>query len=209
MTTVCIPILVISLKYFKLTHVVAILMIALTITTSAYYFKPQDFLGRKDDYYLNRYIPTPVASSEYLSTKEEYLRLPIYTRIRPDRNFPLVLFQDGQIKNASKINDLDTRLEVISENGGRLDYNKYFFPGWSVKVDGTTTDIEPGKPFGQISLQVPAGFHQIEITFKETPPKIFLDSISLIGFILALLLVLRIDLFNPVKSGKIRGGHQI
>lgn len=209
MTSLCIPPLVISLKYFKLSSVVAILVILLTMTTSANYFKPQDFLGRGDDYYINRYIPSPVASIEYLTIQEEYLRLPTYTKIRPDRNYPLVVFEDGQIKNLLRINDLDAYLEVISESGSRLDYNKYFFPGWNVKVDGEAAEIKAGEPFGQITIQVPPGSHQVEIVFRETPPKIFLDSISLLSFILALLLALKIDLFNRVKSGKIRGDRQI
>ena len=40
------------------------------------YFKTSEYLGRGDDYYINRYIPVPIASSEYLKTSEEYLRLP-------------------------------------------------------------------------------------------------------------------------------------
>lgn len=205
-TTFCIPILIIGLKYFKSNKWFALLIIILSLMTSAAYFRPQDFLDRKDDYYINRYIPTPLASSEYLTTQEEYLRLPKYSQKRPDKNYPLTSFNMGEIKKIAKINALDSRLQVESTNGGILNYNKYYFPGWVARLDGSTTQVMPGNPFGQIIVWVPSGVHQLDISFRETPKNLFLDLISLISFALAILLVFKINLFKLLKSGKIRDG---
>ncbi len=76
MTTFAIPLLIIVFEKFQYKLLIATGIIILTIVTSSTDFRPQDFLGRTDNYFLNRYIPTPVASKEYLETQEEYLRLP-------------------------------------------------------------------------------------------------------------------------------------
>ena len=188
-TTFTIPILVVAMEEILNRKWLSVLLIILTLATTYNYFHPQDFLGREDGYYLNKYIPTPFASSEYLKTQEEYLRLPKETEVRPDKNYPLVTAEEGEIKNVLKINDLNSKIEVDSENGFKLSYSKYLFPGWVAKIDGNNTSIYAGKPFGQIELNVPAGAHSLEIKFEETGFKKLLDAISLAGFLVSLSLV--------------------
>ena len=203
LTTLIIPILLIGLKYFKFSKILSLCLILLILFTASNYFRPQDFLGRKDDYFINRYIPTPIASTDYLTTGEEYLRLPKNTEYRPQKNYPLVSF-DGEINDIEKVNNLDANIIVSSENGGVLSYNKYLFPGWIVELDAKEVPIMVGKPFGQISMQIPPGLHTVKITFQETAFKKILDIISLISFITALGLVFKLNLLNRLKSGKIK-----
>lgn len=186
MTTFAIPFLIIVFEKFQAKLLIAAAIIILTVVTSGSDFRPQDFLGREDSYYLNKYIPTPTASKEYLETQEEYLRLPKNTQVRPDRNYPLVSIENGEVKNILKLNDLDAKLEVNSENGAMLNYNKYFFPGWVAHIDGQQSKIEVGKPFGQITVSVPAGSHTVKIAFEETNFRKLLNAISLGSFLVSL-----------------------
>lgn len=183
LTSFSMPILITTLDKinFKLLPQFIIL---LTLLTSASYFRPEDFLGRGDDYYLNRYIPTPVASEEYKLTQEEYLRLPVGTMKRPDQNYPL-FFGEGIIKDQA-VSDFHSKAEVSSENGFNLNYSKYLFPGWVVKIDGGEDSPQAGEPFGQIQVFVPKGSHQVEVFFKETNFKLILDAISLAAFLVSL-----------------------
>lgn len=185
-TTFAIPLLIVVFEKFKARLLIAATAIFFTLITTGSYFRPQDFLGREDSYYLNRYIPTPTASKEYLETQEEYLRLPKNTLRRPDRNYPLVSVENGEVKNILKLNDLDTKLEVNSENGAMLNYSKYFFPGWVAQIDGMQSRIEVGKPFGQITVSVPAGIHTVKIAFEETNFRKLLNAISLGSFLVSL-----------------------
>jgi len=186
MTTFLIPLLLVALEIFGKSRLVSILLVVLTLLTVGTNFRPQDFLGRKDDYFLNRYIPAPVVSEEYKKTQEEYLRLPKYTHIRPDKNYPRV---EGEgIKKVTELNGLDAIIEVESTRSGTLSYNKYFFPGWTVEIDGQKIALIPGFPFGQITIPVSVGSHKIEIAFKETGFKKTLDAISLLAFLVSLML---------------------
>jgi hypothetical protein len=187
LTTFVTPLFFISLDVLPKNKFMALFLVALTLTTTAYMFRPHDFLGRQDDYFLNRYIPSPVASEEYKKTQEEYLRLPKYTLIRPDKTYPRIT-DDNNIKDIILENDLDASFLVESTSSARINYNKYYFPGWLVKIDGREAQPVIGSPFGQINIDVPSGSHRVEVRFGETPLKIILDAISLIAFLVSLML---------------------
>lgn len=185
-TSFAIPILAIALEKLPSGKVILLAFIVLILVTSASFFRPQDFLGRTDEYFLNRYIPMPLASDEYKKTSEEYLRLPKNTERRPDKNYPRVQSTNGGLVSILEVNDLDAKMTVKSENGTTINYNKYFFPGWKVRVDGKEIVAFAGSPFGQISFFVPANSHMVEISFEETDFRKILNAISLASFLVSL-----------------------
>jgi len=175
LTTFATSIFVISLTNFKFGKYVGIVIILAAIILNFTDFKPHDFLGRTDAYYLDRYIPVPVASEEYLKTGEEYLRLPKATEKRPTAVSPNV--------------SLDSTFEVNTSIPKTIDYYKYDFPGWIAKVDGKEVNISAGKPYGQIEFQVPAGKHTIKVAFQETPLRAVFDLVSLLGLAAAVTII--------------------
>jgi len=177
LTTFIVPVLVIAFAKHKHLNYFALAIIIAAVALNFRYFKPHDFLGRGDDYYINRYIPVPAASEEYLKTGEEYLRLPKDTKTRPDKVSP----DQG----------LSASFNVDYEEETTLDYHKYYFPGWEVKIDGEKVDVGAGEPYGQVQFKVPKGEHLIEISFRETPLRKILDVISLFGLVTALVLIVR------------------
>lgn len=188
LTTFMVPIFIVIFEKLPFKFVPFFLVIFIVITSSSY-FRPQDFLGRKDSYYLNRYIPVPVASSEYITLQEEYLRLFKATEKRPDKNFPLLFPQNG-IKKVDKLNDLNVIFEFEASKSAVINLNKYYFPGWVAKIDGKPAAILVGKPYGQVSIFVPAGSHKAEIYFQETSFRNLLNFASLGAFLVSLIVVL-------------------
>jgi len=186
LTTFAIPILIIILEKLPFSKFIPPILIVLTLVTSGRYFRPQDFLGRKDGYFLNRYIPSPFASEEYKKTQEEYLRLPKGTQIRPDKIYSRVATDDASIKEVTSINDLNVQFKVVADQEVMINYNKYSFPGWEVKIDNQVIQTKAGLPFGQLTFQVPSDQHLVEVSFKETSFKKILDAISLVVFLVSL-----------------------
>ncbi len=176
LTTFATSILVIIFDKFKYAKQVGIALIVGVIALNFSFFKPHDFLGRTDEYYINRYIPSPIASSEYLKTGEEYLRLPKATEKRPTE--------------VSPDKKLSSTFEVNSETPKILDYYKYYFPGWEVKIDGKRVEAYAGKPYGQIEFKVPAGKHTVNIAFKESPFRMILDILSLLSLFVAITMII-------------------
>ena len=177
LTTFATSILIIVLDKFKYSKQVGIAIIVGVIALNFSFFRPHDFLGRTDEYYLNRYIPNPVASPEYLKTQEEYLRLPVGTEVRPDKLSP----NKG----------LDNSFEVDYKKEAVFDYSKYYFPGWVVKIDGKKIEAYAGKPYGQVQFKVPAGKHTVDISFKETPFRMVLDIVSLLSLVVAVKVIFK------------------
>lgn len=189
-TTFFVPILLISFKYIKTKNLFLFGLIAATVLTSWSYFRPQDFLGRKDEYYINRYIPVPVASADYRQTQEEYLRLPLGTMQRPDNNYPVIFSKDNFASNVIKINDLHFLADLYPGKQVLVNFNKYYFPGWQARLDGKEVALKAGSPFGQISVAIPSGQHKLEVYFSETTGKLLLDFASLMFILVSLALTL-------------------
>lgn len=177
LTTFATATLVLIFDKFRYGKFVGLAIIVFAILLNFTDYRPQDFLGRTDKYYLNRYIPYPVASTEYLQTQEEYLRLPLATQIRPDKVSPDV--------GLGASFDLDVKQDSV------FNYYKYNFPGWEANIDGKPVDLKAGSPYGQITFDVPKGQHKIKINFQETPFRLILDIISLIGLVFAFTIIIK------------------
>ena len=61
----------------------------------------------------------------------------------------------------------------------------FYFPGWTATLDGDPVTIEPAKPDGLMTIEVPAGRHTLTIRFGDTPPRTAAWVVS--GFALVLL----------------------
>lgn len=61
------------------------------------------------------------------------------------------------------------------------------FPGWQATIDGRPVDIELGLPEGFITIPVPAGQHNVEVRFSNTPVRTAAWLISVAGLVVMLL----------------------
>lgn len=185
LTTLVTPLGFIALERIPKTSYAGLCLALLAAAMTFTYFKPHDFLGRTDDYYLHRYVPYPTASFDYSQTKEEYLRLPKSTLVRPDRNYELVSANPPAIASVQQKNALSVIINTISPVETVVTYNKYNFPGWYATIDGNKADITDGAPFGQITVAVPSGDHSVAIAFKEPSWRKMLNIVSLLALLLA------------------------
>lgn len=76
---------------------------------------------------------------------------------------------------------------VMAQAPSRLVDYTFYFPGWTVYVDGQKTPIEfqDEKYRGVITYMVPPGEHHVLIRFEPTKVRMLGDSISLVGFVAA------------------------
>ena len=84
------------------------------------------------------------------------------------------------------------RVRVIAPSAVTLQFYTYYYPGWRATVDGQLTEIRPQGPYGLITLELPAGDHDVEIRFTNTPLRTLAAMISVLtALLLGGLLVVR------------------
>ena len=192
MITLISPLFLLTFSKFTKLKYIPFIVIFAAIFFNFNYFKTSEYLGRMDDYYINRYIPVPTASSEYLKTSEEYLRLPKETQARPEKNLARAYaINTSVVLEIEEINALDAKIKTVSDTEFILNYSKYNYPGWVVKVDGKPEKIISGLPYGQISFLVPSGEHKVEVEYKESQLRLIFDIISLVTIGVTISLILR------------------
>lgn len=190
MVTFTFSIFVIAFSKFKIFRFVPFIIIIFAIFINFKYFKTSEYLGRNDDYYINRYIPSLSVSEEYKNTSEEYLRLPKDTKVRPDKVYPRAYTDNPDvIFKIEELSPLNAIIKTDSNSDFILNYNKYNYPGFVAKIDGQKVKIFSGKPFGQISFLVPSGKHEVIVEYKEQSLRLAFDIISLVAIGVSVIII--------------------
>jgi hypothetical protein len=178
-----IPLFLLVLGSSKKASIFAIIMVFITLVLNFGYFRPQDFLDRNDQYYMNKYLVYPRVDPLYLTQSEEYLRLPVATTTRPTRIEPFFFGFDGLVSEEMSVNRLDFGARLETSKAAVLSINKYAFPGWEVYLNDRQVKYDSGNPYGQVSLNVPAGAHKIRVIYRETAFRLFFNIASAVALI--------------------------
>ncbi|OGM15522.1 hypothetical protein A2V56_00815 [Candidatus Woesebacteria bacterium RBG_19FT_COMBO_42_9] len=164
---------------------VAVLSISLTWG----YFRPSQVVYKPDDFYLTRMFAIASegeerigVSQDYINWSEDYLLLPLGVK-KADRLFTpkIVGDENATVLEIEKINQVDYRAEVEARSQAKVTFYSLYFPGWTSTLDGVSTQITQGEPFGQMEVTVAQGRHTVEFSWKETPQRLAADLVSLIS----------------------------
>jgi hypothetical protein len=92
------------------------------------------------------------------------------------------------------------RFLTSSEKPFLLRLYTFEFPGWRAYINDVSTDIEVAAPEGFITVQVPAGQHDVEVRFEDTAPRTAGWTVAAVG-LLCLLAVLSFGWRSPAGGG--------
>lgn len=76
-----------------------------------------------------------------------------------------------------------TSFDVNSSNETIMRINTIYWPGWYAMLDGKETKISYNNAKGLMEIIVPDGKHHIDVSFRETPMRLFSDIVSLVSII--------------------------
>jgi len=82
-------------------------------------------------------------------------------------------------------------LGVKSAKSTTLRFHIFYFPGWQGYVDKKKVDTYPGGELGLVTLEVPAGEHQLLLRFEGTRERKLGSALSVATFILLILALLK------------------
>lgn len=149
----------------------AILLVASVVLMNQSYFKPAKYLNVDQSYFLtgrSLYEWATSASEEYLPIwrPKKMVSAPKGLVSLSKSNYKLLKKKTGYYQ---LLVDLPKNREVI--------INVAYFPGWQVLIDGKPVGIDYQKN-GLIRFTVPAGEHEITVSFTETKLRFLANSIS-------------------------------
>jgi hypothetical protein len=76
---------------------------------------------------------------------------------------------------------IEDRYQFKTDSAFRARFFTFYFPGWRAWLDGEPVPIHITSPLGLIALDIPPGDHELVLRFGETPFRLAMDIISVLG----------------------------
>lgn len=169
-------------KFIRYIYVTVLSLII--IFTNLSYFRPESYLKNNDDLY---YTDATRIRSQMSSILPDYIpkQMPAEFSYNPVGKVlePAPGVQEEVIENKVQ----EKKVHVITTTLTQIDFDIADYPGWTVIVDGVVSDKLEGK-IGNLAVMIPAGSHQIDVQFRDSPVRAYSDEVSLVCVILFLLL---------------------
>jgi len=135
----------------------------------------------------------PQDGLEYMPLWVKEIRTPI-----PSEKLEIIKGK-GLVLNRSGAYDTHLLFSVETTSPAILCFNTFYFPGWSITVDGHLVEIFKDNPFGLMFFAInESGIHEIKIDFGSTPIRRAAGIISIMSFIILTgLLFLKLNVERP------------
>lgn len=166
----------------KLLRIILFGIVILAIFLTIPYASPSRFETRDDTYYI---------SNDATTTSSKEL-MPLWVKEYPT-NMP--------DKKVVSENPSDISREIFSSNKFSflinspkdqvVTINRIYYPGWEIKVNGSTTPISYENKKGVMMLKVPAGNVVVTGILYETPLRLISDIISILSLLCILIIYLK------------------
>lgn len=168
----------------RLANGLMVVMISGLVALNLSHARPEQFYTTKD----SDYSPQVIAGKGLaVTTAREYE--PIWVQELPPtpaRETLTILQGQGRIV-ANQLTATTREFAVEITQDARLRLNTFYFPGWTLYVDGAQRPIEYGNPQGVIEFPLEPGLHGIKIVFADTPVRVWSARLSLLALLLLLL----------------------
>jgi hypothetical protein len=168
----------------KKIFIVILFLIALWVVSSNWrYAVPQSFFDKGETFYTTNEATTTV--------KGEYM--PIWVKKVPKERFKekVEVISGAAEIPAPRFNSRKIWFDIGAKEETEVQVNTIYFPGWQVKIDGQPGKINYQNEQGVMRITVPAGNHQVEFSFGETPVRLLADLVSLASLGVVIWLIIK------------------
>lgn len=163
--------------------ILSFVLIAVTIYLNITYFKPREIYSITEEQKLSGELWD-------LQRKGALLDYLPKTALEPREGAPInPIIVTGKVEN-SEFKNLSNRwilnVEVIET--ARIEVPVYYFPKWTVYVNGKEYPFDHNNILGRISFELPVGKYEVTGYFKNTPIRSISNTISLVSLIVVIIL---------------------
>jgi len=145
------------------------------------YAKPEKFYATKDSDYSPEII---AAKGLAVNTVQEYE--PIWVQERPQMpaKEPLTFLQGQGRVLAARLTPAAREFVVEVAQAARLRLNTFYFPGWTLYVDGIEQPLSYSNPQGVIEFSLEPGQQGVKFVFADTPVRLWSSRLSWLALFL-------------------------
>jgi len=165
-------------KYWKI--LLSVIYVILIFVSAKDFLYPANFQYYPDSFYSTN-LDTTTVRNEYMPKWVKTAPVSI-----PSEKVQ-ILSGKGTISNL--INEGNVSFNTSSNGKILISVNTVYFPGWIVKLDGSSVNINYEQT-GLIQFPVNSGNHSVAVYFSETLLRLTADLISFLSFILLLYLLI-------------------
>jgi hypothetical protein len=163
--------------------------------------EPKGYLTFDDEYYYPESLATKGINT---TTHEEFE--PRWTDVRPPYSPNALVGLSGPIE-VTQISRRTARQDfsVKAPNLTTVESSTFYYPGWTVMIDGAPTVVSPVPVRGTMQFDVPAGQHAVLIELRRTPLRngaLFLSLGTVLLLVAASALSWRTRLFGSWRRGQ-------
>jgi hypothetical protein len=177
------PFLLLGTRRPKLANGLAALLIAGLFLLNFSHAQPEKFYDIVD----NDYSPQTIAARWIsFTTAEEYE--PIWVQQRPQAPAaePLTFMAGTGRLSVISLSPTYREFQIEVAQPARLRLNTFYFPGWSLTVDGGDRTIDYNNPQGVIEFLLEPGQHVVRFRFGDTPIRWWSTIISVLTLLVSL-----------------------
>lgn len=199
-----------EIKKVAIKRGVLLMVILLAVILNVKYFRMEKQVLVGDDFYLKRFFANQIStgktnevSGQYKNFSEDYLPLTIWNNKKPIEMPRRRVEISSGVLTFDEISPIKYFISSSSTKPASLVFNIRYFPGWTGHIDNKQALINPLEPYGNMSIDLPAGNHQVLLELKQTGIQMIGSTISLVVLVLYLVFLLFV-ISSGIKCGKIR-----
>jgi hypothetical protein len=94
-------------------------------------------------------------------------------------------------------------VQVVAETPVTLQFYAYDYPGWQVSLDSNQIPHRFDSPYGLVTVDVPAGEHEVSLRMGSTPPRTLGTVVS--GIAILVMITLILPIFSETRFLALKG----
>jgi len=167
-------------------------LVGMLVVANLSHTEPKDYLTFDDEYYDARSIATKGLNT---TTREEYE--PRWVVERPPYSASSILGPAAPVK-AIEICRSAARQEFLVSAAARtvVEASTFYYPGWTVTIDGVRTLVLPMEHRGTMTFELPAGEHRVVLKLEPTRTRL----VGVLVSIFTLFLLMATSLWDRIAK---------
>lgn len=189
-----------SMLLLPKTKIIAGILIITAVILTFPNARVSSYINYPDSYYM---------TNEATTTSSNEL-MPLWVKTQPTQRFEQKIEGKNIVVSNLIYNSKSINFNLDSKLPQKIQINAIYYPGWTARLNGLSTQIKYNNNHGVMQITVPDGKSNVRLVFKETNTRLIADMISTLSLILLLIVFIfgskisRLIFVSSIEENKMR-----